>query len=149
MNKLLLSISCIMLAAVSHANELTNKQNDKIKQEITKTMSMSVNCWNNGDLKCFMNGYAHNDKTTFISGNKFIHGWQSSYDHYKEKYGNDKKGMGKLQITVDAIEPLDFNHAYLYGKWQLVANDKEYNGVTSLIFQKISGKWEIILDHSN
>lgn len=131
----------------SCANGINNQQTTT--QEITTTLNQQVNCWNNGDLKCFMDGYVNSDKTLFISGNKFIHGWQNSYDHYKNKYGDDKQGMGKLQITIDGIETIDNTHAYLYGRWHLVTNGNEYNGVTSLIFQKNSDKWQIVLDHSN
>ena len=89
-----------------------------------------------------MDGYVHSNKTLFISGDKFIYGWQNSYDYCKKKYSNDKKGMWHLQITIEDINPMDSSHAYLTGS-------KEYNGVTSLIFQKTNNKWKIILDHSN
>lgn len=150
MKKILLIICGTFVIGVNaYANDITSLQNQKIREQVSSAMSQSLTCWNNGDLECFMDGYVHSDKTLFISGDKFIYGWQNSYDHYKKKYGNDKKGMGHLQITIEDINPMDSSHAYLTGKWNLVTESKEYNGVTSLIFQKTNNKWQIILDHSN
>jgi ketosteroid isomerase-like protein len=150
MKKILLTIcASLILSANVSAKELTLQQNQKIQSEITAAMTKYVKCWNNGDLECFMDGYVNSDKTLFISGDKFIYGWQNSYDHYKKKYGDDKKGMGHLQIMVEDINPIDSTHSYLTGKWHLTTESKEYNGVTSLIFEKVGKKWQIILDHSN
>lgn len=106
MKKILLTICGTFVIAVNaYANDITSLQSQKIREQVSSAMNQSLACWNNGDLECFMDGYVHSDKTLFISGDKFIYGWQSSYDHYKKKYGNDKKGMGHLQITIEDINP--------------------------------------------
>ncbi|RTL10878.1 MAG: hypothetical protein EKK54_09045 [Neisseriaceae bacterium] len=140
----------ILLALVGiNCYALSGSESQEVTQGVTSAMDQSVKCWNAGDLECFMKGYVNSPKTLFISGDKFIYGWQSSYDHYKRKYGSDKKGMGQLQIKIDGIEALDEQHAFLYGHWKLQAESKEYAGVTSLLFKKNDNKWQIMVDHSN
>lgn len=148
MKKILILLTSA-LGCVAHAESLTSTQNAAIKAGVTQAMYDSVQCWNAADLKCFMDGYVNSDKTLFISGDKFIHGWQASYDHYKQKYGTNKQGMGHLDIKIEDIQALDETHAFLYGRWQLKAEKKEYSGVTSLLFEKHANKWQIMVDHSN
>ena len=133
----------------SNLNELSIAQTDGIKQDITKIINQIVNDWNSGNLEEFMNSYDKSDKTLFISGHKFIHGWQNSYEFYKQKYGDNKQDMGQLQIEIKSIELLGTSHAFLYGVWHLTMIDKEHSGVTSLIFQIKDNNWKIVVDHSN
>lgn len=130
-------------------SSLNAEQSKQYQQEIRQTMDQSVDCWNNGDLDCFMGSYVKSKDIVFISGDKFIYGWQNAYDHYKMKYGTNKKAMGQLQISVNEVQILDPNHAYLFGRFHLVIESKEYNGVTSLIFAKEQNNWKIMLDHSS
>jgi hypothetical protein len=148
MKKILMLLTSTLSLAV-HADNLNQTQTESIQTGVTQAMYDSVQCWNAADLKCFMAGYVKSDKTLFISGDKFIHGWQNSYDHYQKKYSTNRQGMGKLNIKIDEIRALDENHAFLYGRWQLKTESKEYSGVTSLIFEKHANKWQIIVDHSN
>ena len=148
MLKKLLLIGCLTISSTCFAVD-KKTEDEAIKQGVTRALNDSIICWNTGNLDCFMDAYVNDNKTLFISDTKFLHGWQQFYDHYKKKYGNDKKGMGHLEIDLTEIEPLDSTHAFAYGRWHLKNNKKEYNGVTSLIFVKKGAKWQIMVDHSN
>lgn len=149
--KKLLIYTLICLSVVAHAETLMVESSSVTKQQITQQMECSIACWNHGDLNCFMQSYENSDKTLFISGTKFIYGWQNSFDHYMKKYGNNKSDMGNLDINVLDIEVLDNNYAYLYGNYLLIKDGQKYSGVTSLLFKRDtkSQKWKIILDHSS
>lgn len=121
----------------------------KVQQEIESTMNSSVACWNKGDLPCFMDYYVKSDDLLFISGTKFIHGWDNINQRYKERYGNNTKQMGQLQLKINGMQQLDPSHVFLYGQFHLEIESKNYDGVTSLIFVKSAGKWKIMSDHSN
>lgn len=149
--KKLLIFCLICFSIIAKAETLQIESASLIKQQIAQQMESSVACWNKGDLTCFMQSYENSDRTLFISGTKFIFGWQNSFDHYMLKYGKNKSDMGNLDIIVKNIEVLDSNYAYLYGNYFLVKDGKEYSGVTSLLFilDSKSQSWKIILDHSS
>lgn len=149
MMKKTLTILSLLTSLTCFANENAVLNTTPI-QDINKSLANSLRCWNNGDLKCFMDAlYVKSDKTLFISGTKFIYGWQNSYNHYKEKYGDSKSNMGQLKVTLDEVKLLDNNHAFAYGRYHLQVGSKVYNGVTSLLFLKSTGQWKVMVDHSS
>ncbi len=145
--KNILSILLIMLSFACFAKE---SDVETTKEDINNVLLHSVECWNKSDLQCFIDTlYVKSDKTIFISGTKFIHGWQNLFIHYQQKYGTSRKDMGHLQIKLEEIEILDNNHAFAYGTYHLETKKKIYDGVTSLLFLKSHDKWKIIADHSS
>lgn len=133
----------------SCSSAITTQQVNLDKKQIIQNIAASVACWNSANLKCFMNYYINSPDTLFISNTKFIYGWQSLYDHYSQKYGSNTNSMGKLSLTPESVKIFDNNHAFLYGRWHLVTESQVYDGVTSLIFEKINKDWKITIDHSN
>lgn len=149
MRKILFAIIISLLFTINAQAADSKAENEAIKQGVTEALDKSVTCWNKGDLDCFLDAYVQDQKTLFITDTTFLYGWEAFYEHYKKKYGNDKPGMGHLEIKVTGIEPLDSKHAFLYGRWYLKNNKGEFKGVTSLLFLKVGKKWQIMVDHSN
>ena len=141
---LFLCFFCFNCYAVTGSNN-----EDQIKQGVTKVLNDSIACWNSTDLSCFMDFYAKNNDTLFISGTQILHGWQQFYDNYQKKYAADKTGMGQLEIQIIDINVLDSKHAFLYGRWKNKHQNLESNGVISMIFVKTGNKWQIMVTHSN
>src|ERR1700755_662500 len=54
--------------------------------------------WNRGDIDGYMEGYAKEDSTEFVSGDTLTRGWQTVLDRYKSHYDSRAK-MGTLTFS--------------------------------------------------
>jgi ketosteroid isomerase-like protein len=104
--------------------------------------------WNRGDLDGYMAGYWKSDQLSFFSNGKKTLGWQPTLDHYRERYQNNKNGMGKLTLEVE-LEQLDKDLVLGRGKWSLIMPDGSTpHGLTTLVVRKLPEGWRIVHDHS-
>jgi len=103
--------------------------------------------WNAGNIDAFMQTYWQNDSLLFVSSPP-IYGWQTTLDRYKKHYP-DTAAMGKLSFELLQLKQLSAEYYFAMGKWHLTRTVGDVAGVFSLLFQKINGKWLIIVDHSN
>lgn len=104
--------------------------------------------WNNGHIDSFMNGYWKSPQLRFVSKRGVSYGWQQVRDNYHRSYPNPEK-MGKLQFNFESVESLGPDKALVIGSWEVNNEDGRLTGWFSLIFQKIKGKWLIIVDHTS
>jgi len=111
-------------------------------------MDEQVECWNNADIACFMEGYWKSDSLKFIGKSGITYGWKNTLENYKKSYP-DKAAMGKLTFELVSIEALASDIVLLIGKWHLLRVADELGGHYSLIWKRIEGKWVIIADHSS
>lgn len=136
----LLTISLLFCAiSVSGQNE---------EKEIREVMTLQEECWNEGDLECFMEGYWKSEKLVFIGSSGVNYGWQKTLDNYKRSYPTKEK-MGKLTFDIIIMEPLSEDFWSVIGKWSLERKDDNPNGHFSLIFRLIGDEWVIVSDHSS
>ena len=117
---------------------------------ITKAMQEQEDCWNRGELPCFMKHYWKSDSLRFIGKTGITYGWQKTMDNYNTSYPN-REAMGKLTFNNLAIEFTDVNTVFIIGQWKLERKPKLDNleGHYSLLWQKKNGQWVIIVDHSS
>ncbi len=74
--------------------------------------------WNRGDVAGYMDGYAREDSTTFISGDTITRGWQTVLERYKAHYDTRDK-MGRLAFSELEFAPLCPDYIKANGRWQL------------------------------
>ena len=103
--------------------------------------------WNRGDIDAFMAGYARSPKTTFVSGDEVMHGWQIVRDRYAKKYDSREK-MGILTFSGLTITPLCDDAAIVLGSWSLQLKGEQPHGKFTLLFRKLPEGWRIVLDHT-
>ncbi|WP_421763096.1 YybH family protein [Ekhidna sp.] len=115
---------------------------------IRDVLAQQEECWNAGDLECFMEGYWKSDQLVFIGSKGLTYGWQKTLDNYKKSYP-DKSAMGKLTFDVLIMEPLSEDFWSVIGKWNLKRKDDNPNGHFSLIFRRLGDEWVIVSDHSS
>lgn len=116
----------------------------------TATLQAQVEAWNKGDLATFMQGYLDSPRMTFTGGGEIVQGYQALEERYRSRYGNDTASMGKLRFTDLDVQPLGADHALVVGRWHLEgANAKSFDGVFSLVMQRVAGSWKILHDHSS
>lgn len=119
-------------------------EEDLIRAELARQQQ----CWNDGNIECFMEGYWKSDSLKFIGSSGIKYGWQATLDNYHKSYPN-KAAMGKLTFDLLSMEALGSDHYRVTGKWHLKRKDDEPHGLFTLIWQKIDGAWKIIYDHSS
>lgn len=105
-------------------------------------------CWNSGNIDCFMKDYWHHDSLMYIGKNGVTYGWQNTLDNYKVKYPT-KAEMGHLNFQLVKLEQLSKDHYFMVGKWQLTRQVGDIEGFFTLIWKKIDKEWVIISDHSS
>lgn len=154
----------LMLTLCFSSCTITDKRRDKQKENANKTavyentikstidslMLSQIDCWNNGDIPCFMEAYWKSDSLLFVGKSGINYGWQKTLDKYLKSYAS-KDEMGVLQFTNEVMQLLDNKTFQVIGKWHLKRNEPldDLQGYYSLIWQLKMGKWVIISDHSS
>ncbi|WP_420316335.1 YybH family protein [Ekhidna sp.] len=118
------------------------------ERAIREVLAQQVECWNEGDLECFMEGYWKSEQLVFIGSKGLTYGWQQTLDNYKKRYP-DKSAMGILSFELIIVEPLSEDFWTVIGKWNLKLNSDNPNGHFSLIFRRLGDEWVIVSDHSS
>jgi hypothetical protein len=115
---------------------------------IRNVLKMQEECWNEGDIECFMDGYWRSDKLAFIRSTGVNYGWESVLEDYKKRYPS-KEEMGELSFEIKIIEPLSEEFWFVAGKWNLDRENDTPNGHFTLIFRNIDDDWVIVSDHTS
>ena len=136
------------IALLSLTNYLLFAQASQDEKEIREVLALQQDCWNNGDLECFMEGYWKSDQLVFIGSKGVTYGWQNTLDNYRKSYP-DKESMGELTFELIQLEPLSDDFWTVIGKWNLKRKADNPNGHFSLIFRRLGDEWVIVSDHSS
>ncbi len=118
------------------------------KQKLEEKIQLQEDCWNNGDIECFMQTYWKSDSLKFIGKNGLQKGWDRTLNNYKKSYSN-KDLMGKLRFDIKSIDALGEQTAIMIGNWNLFRKSDTLSGYSTIIWKKINDDWVIIADHSS
>ena len=113
--------------------------------QVLKTMEAQQNAWNSGDLDAFMVGYWESDSLLFIGSREVNSGYTTTLENYKKSYPN-KDAMGTLTFNNRSWTQISENAGLLIGSWRI---SEEAQGIYSIIWKKIEGRWVIVVDHSS
>jgi len=102
--------------------------------------------WNRGDFRGYMAGFKKPD-ATFISGGKFLDGWQGRLDQYIRDYGGSPERRGRLHFYNMKVDLLAPDAAMLVGQYRLIRGKRVTEGVNTRLFRKIRGRWLITMNH--
>ena len=125
-------------------NTTSNLAGELIRKELARQQE----CWNAGNIKCFMEGYWKSDSLRFIGKSGIKYGWNETLVNYQESYP-DKEAMGMLTFDLLGIDKMGPQHVMVTGKWHLKREKDEPSGLFTLIWKNIGGMWKIIYDHSS
>ena len=115
---------------------------------ITQSMLEQQNCWNNGDIECFMQYYWESDSLQFLTKRGLSQGWNMVLENYKKSYNTPEK-MGVLTFDIIEHRPLSFTHVMTIGKWEVVQSNDTLSGTFTLLWEKKQEGWKIVLDHTS
>jgi hypothetical protein len=125
-------------------NTINQEPNDI--NAIKKMLSNQQECWNNGDIDGFMQGYWQSEKLIFTSlRHKPAYGWNNTLERYKNSYPT-KSSMGKLKFEILDLQLISKTTATLKGKWELNREKDNPNGIFWLDIDKFDKDWLITKD---
>lgn len=144
----ILPILC--LAALLACITLPGSAAETASAAIRSVLDKEVQAWNQADLRAFVAPYATH--CTLVGSNQISETTREQVlTHYEQKYPSPA-AMGKLTFSNLTIQPIDADSAVVTGRWHLdreTAAGGGAGGVFSLVFQRIDGRWQIILDHTS
>ena len=140
---LLVFLSCNMNNS-NTVNTINQDPNDI--NAIKKMLSNQQECWNNGDIDGFMKGYWQSEELIFTSlKHKPAYGWNNTLERYQNSYPT-KSSMGKLKFEILDLKLVSKTTASLKGKWELIREKDNPNGIFWLDIDKFDKDWLITKD---
>jgi len=139
------SISLLLLIILIGCS---NNSFEDDKKAVRAVMDTQAQCWSNGDIDGFMDGYWKSDSLRFLGRRGLTKGWQTTLENYKKSYP-DKQAMGRLKFDHISFERLNNKQMFVVGKWALEREKDTLSGYYSLLWANIDGKWKVIFDHTN
>lgn len=115
---------------------------------IAEVLQTQAEAWNRGDIDAFMEHYWKSEQLTFSAGGQTTRGWTDTLANYKKRYPT-RQAMGYLEFDDLWIRPLADDAALVLGRWHLVREPEPIGGNFSLVFQRLSGRWLIVHDHTS
>ena len=121
---------------------------DADKAAITSVLNAQQAAWNRGDIDAFLVGYWHSPDLTFSGSSGISRGWDGVLARYKKNYP-DRSAMGHLDFSGLEFRFLGPDAALVLGHWHLKRDKGDFGGVFSLVWQRFSGGWKIVHDHTS
>lgn len=115
---------------------------------IRQIMADQATAWNKGDIDTFMKGYWNNDSLVFVGQSGLNYGYGPALANYKKGYDSPDK-MGQLDFALLSIKQLAPDYCFVLGKWHLKRKIGDIGGIFSLLFRKMGGRWQIVVDHTS
>ena len=144
----LLALGAVVLGYQGRGRAPGSQKEDKEVAAVRAVIEAQQAAWNRGDIEGFMEGYAREETTTFISGDSVRKGWQTVLDRYKANYDSRAK-MGTLSFTELEFKPLSPFYIMASGRWQLTREADTPRGRFTLLFRRTNAGWRIVHDHTS
>ncbi len=144
-------LAALSLPAFSQADKAPDQLHTLSANElgVIKVLTMQERAWNQGDVNAYASGYKNSPETLFI-GRQVSRGYENLLADYKGNYST-RDAMGTLAFSDLEPRILDEHFAIVVGKYHLSRSKKaggDADGLFSLVLEKTSAGWKIILDHT-
>jgi ketosteroid isomerase-like protein len=143
----LLSVAAVVVVGYQKRAPKSQAE-DRNAAAVRAVIEAQAAAWNRGDVTGYMEGYAKEETTTFISGDTITRGWQTVHDRYKSRYDTREK-MGTLAFSELEFKPLSEFYIMATGRWQLTRASDTPHGRFTLIFRRTNAGWRIVHDHTS
>ena len=134
----------VMMASASPQALAATPAEERAK--ILATIAQMESAWNRGDFRGYMAGFKNPD-AIFVSGGKFLNGWQGRLDQYVADYGGAPERRGKLRFYDMKVDLLAPDAAMLIGRYRMDRPGRITHGINTRLFRKIDGRWLITMNH--
>lgn len=143
-------ITAVLFAALLDASAAlaqADNRNNANAAAVRAVLEAQAAAWNRGDIDGYMDGYARDETTTFISGDTVTRGWKTVLDRYKRNYDTRDK-MGTLAFSE--LNIIGFGDVYIVtGRWQLTRQGDTPRGRFTLLLRRTPAGWRIFHDHTS
>ena len=119
---------------------------DAERAAILGTIARMEAAWNRGDFAGYMAGFKKPD-AVFVSGGKFLDGWQGRLDQYVRDYGGAPERRGTLRFYEMKIDLLAPDAAMLVGRYRMDRPGRVTHGINTRLFRKFGDQWLITMNH--
>lgn len=120
------------------------------QREIADMLARSAGAWNRGDLAGFMDDYARDSLTSYVSGGSVVYGWQPLYDRYQARYFAPGKSRDSLAFDAVRVRALEPDVAFTTARFALYRGDSLVaSGPFTIVLQRQGGRWRIVHDHTS
>ncbi len=141
-NAILGPLFCIQLLAAPAAAQTPDAE----RAAILGTIARMEAAWNRGDFRGYMAGFKNPD-AVFVSGGKFLDGWQGRLDQYIADYGGAPERRGTLRFYDMKVDLLGPDSAMLVGRYRMDRPGRVTHGINTRLFRKFGGQWLITMNH--
>jgi ketosteroid isomerase-like protein len=117
--------------------------------DVAKAIVAQENAWNRGDLDGYVKGYKDSPETVFM-GKQIVEGYAQIVAEFKHDYPT-AASMGTLGFSELEVHTVSESLAVCLGKYHLERAKKEgggADGTFSMVLEKTSEGWKIVLDHT-
>jgi hypothetical protein len=97
-------VTAVLLGALLDASAAVAQGDDANAAAVRAVLEAQAAARNRGDIDAYMDGYATEETTTFISGDTVTRGWKTVFDRYKRNYDTRDK-MSTLAFTELDLKP--------------------------------------------
>ena len=111
-------------------------------------LGASSEAWNRADLEAFVDDYARDSTTTFVTGGRVQYGWDWIHDNYTRWWdlGSERDS---LRFEDVAARSLGSDHLLTTARFVLFRGDSvTASGPFTLVMKRIEGEWKIIHDQT-
>ena len=143
------SLICLILGLLVGISPVAVRAEDATTA-IEKTMQTQTEAWNRGDVDGFMTAYKESVDTTYI-GKQIAQGYEHIRAGYKEHYTSpEAMGIADFLRSQGALPWRKLRRRYWkFALARSAAAGGPAQGVFSLVWEKTSQGWKIILDHTS
>jgi beta-aspartyl-peptidase (threonine type) len=144
---LITAVLFAVLLDASAALAQADNRNNANAAAVRAVLEAQAAAWNRGDIDGYIDGYARDEMTTFISGDTVTRGWKTVLDRYKQTYDTREK-MGTLAFSE--LNIIGFGDVYIVtGRWQLTRHGDTPRGRFTLLLRRTPAGWRIFHDHTS
>ena len=144
----LLALAAVVAGYQGRGRAPKTQKEDRQAAAVRSVIEAQAAAWNRGDVAGYMEGYAKEDSTTFVSGDDVTRGWQTVLERYRARYDTRAK-MGALDFSELEIKPLSEFYMMATGRWRLRREADTPQGRFTLIFRRTNAGWRIVHDHTS
>ncbi len=104
---------CCFLTAISTSAFAQTTDRNLIQQNFDR----QVECWNKGDIECYVEAYVKSDSTRVISTQGVTYGYDAILDLFKQHWTKDN--MGTLSFKEINMERLSDEYYFVTGHFDV------------------------------
>lgn len=117
--------------------------------ELNRQFTASAVAWNRGDFDAFMDSYAADSLTTFVSGGHVNRGVEWIRQHYAASFAPGA-ARDSLRFEEFAVRPLAPTVALVTARYVLYRNGQTTSsGPFTLVMEQRGDGWRIVHDHTS